>query len=314
MATRIPHWWRLRARTQRSAVVAIALTETSAAYARVEPSLQGLPRLMAMDAGPLAALSDWQSKGAFRGAQVVLMLDASQRQLMTVERPAVSNAELTEALRWPVAAALELPSDQVLFDAAELPALNDSGKAQLLVACASRGRVQTLQGFLRKAAIHVDGVDVADMALRNAVLMQADIQSPHVVIGATGGELLVGLIADGELCAVRNLPLNAVDERALGEMTDRLVLHVQRTIDLFERQITRFSISGTCVLRDGLPLAAATALEQALPGHIRMMNVEHVTDTTGLHLGNAMPDNRVSWLAALAAGRMERRDTGKRST
>jgi MSHA biogenesis protein MshI len=266
-----------------------------------------------MDAGPLTVLGDWNSKGAFRGAHVVMMLDASQRQLITVERPAVPNAELTEALRWPVAAALELPPDQVLFDAAELPALNDSGKAQLLLACASRSRVQTLQGLLRKAAIQVECVDVADMALRNAVLMQADISTPHVVIGATGGELLVGLIAEGELCAVRNLPLNAVDERALADMTDRLVLHVQRTIDLFERQITRFSISGTCVLRDGLPPSAASALEQALPGHIRMMSVETMVDTSGLHLGNAMPDNRVPWLAALASARLERREPGRRA-
>jgi MSHA biogenesis protein MshI len=260
-----------------------------------------------MGSGSGATLAEWETQGAFRGAHVVLMLDAAQRQLLTVERPAVPAAELTEALRWPVSAALELPPDQVLFDAAELPALNDSGKNQLLLACASRARVQTLQALLRKAGIQVDEVDVADMALRNAVLLQVDIQAPHVVIGATGGELLVGLIADGELCAVRNLPLNAIDENALAEITDRLVLHVQRTIDLFERQITRFSISGTCVMRDGLPLTAVVALEQALPGNVRRMSIETLVNASGLRLGNAMPDPHVTWLAALAAGRLERR-------
>jgi MSHA biogenesis protein MshI len=303
-------WWPRRERAPSGAVVAVRVSEgefggpAQIDFARVEAggAEGGRPRLARHGRGPASQLGVWRSSGAFADAQLVLMLRASQRQILVLDQPEVPESEQADALRWPVAEALDAPAEGVLFDATPLPELNDSGKRQVLVAAASLRNVQPLLDLLAQAGLRPHAIDVADMAQRNAVLLQRPgaTQGAQIVLGSSGAEMLLALVAGGELCVARNLPLpatlSASDDAAV---RDRIVLHVQRTVDLLERQITRFAINGAYVIAGAFAPATLDALRQVLPVDLKEIGL---ADVAVLDSADAAPaDDTTIRLAALGA-------------
>lgn len=293
--------WPRRFGAATHACVALSAREGEAglqvAFARAEPLGDGVV-VVRHGEGGMAQLAQATAAGVFLDASAVLVLDADQRQLVVLDRPPVPPEEVRDALRWPAAAALELPAEDLLLDAAELPPLNDAGKAQMLVVATPALRLQPIQQQLERAGVRLSAVDSMDMAQRNAVLVQAPAASAsasaaHVVVGISGGELLVGLVAGGELCVTRNLTLPANFARNANDpaVVERLALHVQRAVDLFERQITRFAIVGAFLVAEDFDPALAEALRQVLPGTVRAVALADLarpaaegttTATTGL--------------------------------
>jgi len=303
-------WWPQREQARSGAWVALRVAPGEAGepsrfdFVRVDPAGPAArPRLSRQGGGSLQELAVWQAGGAFRGAKLVLMLEAGQRQMLMLDLPAVPEAEQADALRWPVAEALDASAEDLLFDATPLPALNEGGKRQALVAASANHQVQPLLGLLAQAGLRPDAIDVVDMAQRNAVLLQtpANARAAQVVLGLSGGELLVALVAAGELCVARNLPLalpaSMNDDEALRE---RIVLHVQRTLDLLERQITRFAIGGAFAVAGDFTPQALDALRQVLPGGLTEINLGSVVAQDGTALRTALPvTTRLAALAAL---------------
>jgi hypothetical protein len=295
--------WPSRARSKGRAWVALAYREASPGPEITVVRCEGsgdAANITHCDRGGLATLDSARSAGVFRGAYVVLMLDASQRQLLVLDRPSVPDAEVLDALRWPAAASLEKSAEDLFYDATPLPPLNDSGKSQMLLAAIERSRLAMLRDLLGRRGITLDAIDVVDMGQRNAVLLGSGAAptAAQVTLGVCGEELLVGLVAGGELCVTRNLPLPAGFQRQSPDegLTDRLVLHVQRAVDLFERQITRFAVAGAVIFREDLASATVSALRQVLPGQLRELSFADLAPD----LPPARSDATATRLAALA--------------
>lgn len=266
---RLPRWRSAHAASVAEATVVIrAATGGSAPtvdFARAERHA-GVCRVGRVEAAGLEAL---RADGLFRGARSVLVLDANQRQMLVLEAPPVEPAEWAAALRFPVAKALEAEPDEIAFDHAPMPALADNGRPQVLVAATRLAALRELLQALAARGLRPDAVDVVDMAQRNLALARADEPSTGgtVVVGASAREFMVGLVAGGELCVVRNLATPAAfgpDQHDDG-IADRLALHLQRTVDLLERQITRFAITRAVIAAEDFAPATLEVLRGALP-------------------------------------------------
>jgi hypothetical protein len=300
----LPGLWPRRTASAATSWVALGCRDAGGAaqftYTRCE-GLGDAARVTACGQGGLAQLAAWSAGGVFRNARVVLMLDAELRQLMVLDRPTVPDDEVADALRWPAAASLEKAAEELLYDAAPLPPLTDAGKPQMLLAATDRGRLAGLQATVERAGVRLDAIDVVDMGQRNAVLLDTATAATaaHVTLGASGGELLVGLVAGGELCVARNLPLPAGFDRARQDeaLVERLVLHVQRAVDLFERQITRFAVAGAVIFREDFAKSTIEALRQVLPGQAREIGF---ADLAGAAAPPPDGDATATRLAALA--------------
>lgn len=302
-------WWPRRERARRGGAIVALRIDTSDRgepsridFVRVEASAQGGVRLLRHGGGPADQLGLWQAGGLFRGAELLLMLRSSQRQIMVIDQPDVPEAELADALRWPVAEALDAPAEALLFDATSLPALNDSGKRQVLIAAAALRNVQPMLDVLARAGLRPDGIDVADMAQRNAVLLQlsATDKGAQIVLGNSGTEVLVALVAGGELCVSRALPLPAARSDGDDEaVRDRIVLHVQRSVDLLERQITRFAINGAYAIAGDFTPATLDAVRQVLPIGLKEIALADVAEMASADTSGV--DDVTIRLAALAA-------------
>lgn len=194
------------------------------------------------DTPALAQLKRWRREGVLPRRGAVLVLGGADRYLQTMDRPAVPADELTLAVRWPLAESMEAEPEELLVTALPLKGVNDSGRQQVLAVAGRTAVAKAQLALLAQAGAEVRHIDVIESALRGLALVHARPSTGTIVLFTLGGELAVGLLWWGELCALRSLPLPALEERSSVAWVDQLALQVQRTSDHYERQATQLAV------------------------------------------------------------------------
>ena len=224
------------------AVTAVLLGPTCAVV-RLEARSNGL-HLVAAEAvqideitgGTLSAADLARWKPLFRQSTGLLVLRSEDRFLAALDKPEVPDAELNLAVRWPMGEALGTEPEQLLTTALPLPRVNEAVRAQVLGIAARIEVVQAQLAALRLAGIDVRSVDVVDSALRGMALLQPELPASAVAVALVGHTMSIGLIQQGQICALRSVPLPERDGHADADLAEQLALNARRTFDHYERQ------------------------------------------------------------------------------
>ena len=263
--------WRARARTA-PAQVGVQLLGDRLLLARLRDA-EGAPAvetLRAIDAPParrLEVLRQLKQEGVFRGARLHLLLAPGQYDVHQVAPPSVPIDEMHDALRWQLRGALGYPPEEALLDFASLPQPGDAPARQaVLVVTARRSAVVEVTTPFSVCGLTVDAVDVPEFAQRNlAQRAKPGENSTHAWLAFDQDTFLLTVNCLGELVFARRMLLPNVafsaDSEAdpVAHFVERVVLQVQRSLDLFERQsglppVTQIAIGPH-------PQAAAVAAE-----------------------------------------------------
>lgn len=234
--------------------VTVVMVGARCAVVRLEARADGL-HLLAAEEGEASDLAGW--KPLFKGSRGVLVLHSEERFLLTLDKPEVPDAELNLALRWPMGEALSTEPEQLLTVALPLPRANEAARPQVLGVAV---RMETAQGqlaTLRQAGIDVRSIDVIDSALRGMALLQDTLPASTVAVCLVGNHMSIGLIQQGQICALRSVPLPARVGHADAELAEQLALNTRRTFDHYERQAMLSQRSGDA---NAAPVAVGRAL------------------------------------------------------
>lgn len=297
------------------AVTAVMLGERCAVV-RLEARADGLHLVAAVD-GEASDLARW--KPLFKGSRGVLVLSSEERFLQTLDKPDVPEAELNLAVRWPMGEALGTEPEQLLTMALPLPRLNEAVRAQVLGVAT---RLETAQGqlaLLRKVGIDVRSIDVIDSALRGMALLQESLPASTVAVCLVGNNMSIGLIQQGQICALRSVPLPAREGYADADLAEQLALNTRRTFDHYERQAMlshRSAENAEAPMAVGRALASVGSLSQAaldtfctaLPDAPQLFDVAHSVHSDEDIAQRCTGNDELTALACVAAARLF--DTG----
>ena len=276
----------------------------------------GRMRLASVAEGTAADLRAWRDKKLFKGSQTVLVLRSDERQFLTIDKPDVPDVDLQKAVRWPLAEALETEAEQLLTTALLLPPINPALHPQVL---AVAGRLELVRGHLAaldEAGIKARSIDVTDSALRGMALLNSRSRNDAlgnamsgandgwVVLAFIGSDVCIGLLWHGEFCALRTLSLPVRQPRNESEFEEHLALHIQRTVDHFERQATQLSIRHVLASMPSLSVAARESVRASLPLSATLFELEAVFDMSGATLEHCEGDDDLTALACVAAARL----------
>lgn len=282
---------------------------------RVERATNGgRPRLLAALSGPESELRAWKKMRLFDTSQALLVLRSQQRQALTLDRPLVADEELAAAMRWPLGEALDTDPEQLLSTALSLPTINDSARSQVLAVAAPLAAVREQVVTLKAAGVAVQSIDIIDSALRGMVQLhiaeqvlseQAALQQDGWVAMATiAGDICIGLIWQGQFCALRSLALPVREPRDRGEFAAQLALHIQRTTDTFERQATRLAIRHVLASLPALPDEVQAAVREAMPLRAALFDVGQAFEASPAVLSACTGHPELTALACTAAARL----------
>jgi MSHA biogenesis protein MshI len=274
--------WLQPAAASKSAQVGLQFVGERLLFARLrhtagEVEIEALRSIAAPAAQRPAALRALKQEGLFRDARVHFLLTPGQYDVHQLAAPAVPAEDLRDALRWQLRSSLGYPPEEALLDVASLPQPADAPARQsLLAVTARRSVVVEAIAPLVACGLAVDAVDVPEFAQRNlAQRILADENATHGWLAFDQDTFLLTTHCLGELAFARrmllpNAALNAEnDADPVAHFVERVVVQVQRSLDLFERQSGLPPV--TQVVVGAHPHAPAIAAELGQKAAVRVL-------------------------------------------
>lgn len=192
-------------------------------------------------------------------AAATVVLRPSQYQLLQIEAPAVTAAEMRSAVRWQIASMIEQPLEQLVLDV--MPVGDEAVRKtnQVFVAAADQSVIDQQIHLAHTLGATVSVIDIQDTAQRNLQLNMLALESAQVAMslsGATdqaeialqpampaqtahaalvmleGQQALFTISALGELQYSRRIDTAAASSEAARE---RWAMEIQRSLDVWDR-------------------------------------------------------------------------------
>lgn len=195
-----------------------------------------------------------------RGKAVRAMLRPAQYQVLQIDAPAVPPEELKTAARWQIREMVNLHLDDLTLDVLKVGDERVRASASVFVVAAPNAAIREVMETAQAARCNVDVIDIQDLAQRNLQSAQArragTLERANAAIVMTDdGHALLTICAYEELFYTRRIDLGAgfmqaawgpasamgegSDELTMSgaenELSQRLVVEIQRSLDLWDR-------------------------------------------------------------------------------
>lgn len=236
--------------------VGLSVQDGLARLARVDRQPEAPPRLawlgqLALDAGPGAWRELIRRAGA-RRSHWVMVLGSEQCRLMTQDLPDAPRSEWADALRWQMKDVVDFSVDTAAIDVLAVPGPTDDAPPRgALVAMVPAVTVRAAADLAGRVGVSLAALDVVDTALRNLCALQGDSQRARALLWLDQHNSRLVVTLRGELLSTRQIDIGQARLNASPEQREsareRIVVEVQRTLDLCDRLFSYASIASLAV-------------------------------------------------------------------
>lgn len=217
-------------------------------------------------------------------------LEIGDYNLLLVEAPDVQPEELRAAIRWRVKDLIDFHIDDAVVDVFEAPSYKAAGNNKMMYAVVARSaRVKQVIEQLNGAGLHLDTIDIPELALRNiAAMLPEDVGGVALIyVGQQQG--LITITKQSQLYLSRTinagtslLPesvLSVIDDESCQKWLDNIVIEVQRSMDYYESHFSQPQVSSLIMTPIGKEIPGVTEyLSEQLQIPARMLDVNELID------------------------------------
>lgn len=296
-------WFRGQSLGSREQLV-IAWTGQALAYVLARPEKDGLCRVLRFGVERQGSDSreDFLRRLpalGFKGTPARVMLRPSQYQVLQIDAPAVPPEELRTAARWQIREMVDLHTDDLTLDVVRVGDEQQRSSASLFVVVAANATIRDVMEIGQGLRSAVDVVDIQDMAQRNLQSAVARRQSANghaqaALVLVDEQQALLTISAQEELYYTRRIDLGpgfmqapwgptpqadgagALDLLPAGQDGDRaqrLVVEIQRSLDLWDRTWPRLVLERLSVQAGARTAELASVLTQELGQTVQPLEV-----------------------------------------
>lgn len=275
----------------------IAVAFTAQALWALEWELSPKPKLLCSETiplpNPLADPATWRTladRFPRKKTPLSIVLPRSAAKLLQLNAPDLPPDERRVALTFIAAQAEEKPSETLVVDYVDVPALRRPAQEPLAYcAVAERMLITSLIDSVQEVGFALDRLDIPEQALRRLLAHLApEATEPQLVLYLDEEDALIVAATAGALYLFRNSRIGRrlfAEDPTSGAMA--LGLDIQRTVDFFESQFTDPVPQKLWVID---AVAPNLPLCQALENELRLV-VDPVTfaDLTGDEANETLP-------------------------
>lgn len=237
---------------------------------------------------------------------VVTTLLISESNLVMLEKPEVTDAELSQAVRWRVKESLPFDVNNAIIDVFEIPGQRERGRTPLVyVTAAEKEFLKQRIQLLEEQNLELEKIDIAEMVMRNISSLLPEDQQGVALLKLDATKGLITLTHESSLYLARNLEVgydslaskadtefNPADinpgeglalEEGLSPDQQRsfnaIVLEVQRSLDYYESHFAKPAINSLVIapLPYEIP-GMINHLASALGLQVRLLDLNAVLD------------------------------------
>lgn len=273
--------WFARRRKTAEGLLGIETGPEGIALARVQRVPGEAPRLLdclfraAAPAEQPALLKSLVAEFGLADMAVNLVLHPATYQMLLLDAPEVPAEELRDAMRWRVKDLIAEPLEQVVVDAFCLPEDAYRGRSRMAYcAVLGKARMQAWGDLVNQAGLHLQSIDVTEMAFRNLGLLAGADGMNLALLRLRSSEGLICVQNGADLYMARRIEQGL--EHASGDY-GAVTLEIQRSLDYFESQLGKGYINRLLLLpakRDGA--AALQALSAGLAVKLQALDLRQL--------------------------------------
>lgn len=282
----------LRGGRSESGWMAVVLSGDRVDLAHVRRDANGRPVIRLLESfrpsgNTVTALASLRAAKKLNTYTCTTLLAGGQYQLAQFDAPAVPAEERAEALRWRLKDVVDFPVDSASIGVVDIP-MDGGARQPLVYAVAAAGAaVAPLMQQFDAAKLPLAVIDIAEFAQRNvAALFEEENRGlAFLHLDEQGG--LLTITYRGELYATRRVDVSArqlvdADAERRGQLLERVMLELQRTLDNFDRQYSFISVSGMVVASCPTVAELQPYLAENLYVPVQAMDLARVCDLSAV--------------------------------
>ncbi|MFY0639642.1 MAG: pilus assembly protein PilM [Bermanella sp.] len=229
----------------------------------------------------------WIQRNKLKNAKGHFVLNDDEYQLELIEKPQVQEEEMREAVKWKIKDLVQYPSQETILDVFNLPDDAYRGRSDMLYAVvSSKEKISSKLEFMRQIGLVPSVIDIPELVLRNILLYFPDSEEgTTAILKLNENDSEVIIYSHEELCFARNIDigfsqfLKIEEEITLdnSDVFDRLVLDLQRSLDYFESQVGKGTVSKIIILPvDNIQENFIQNLSQGIGINVEEFNMKNV--------------------------------------
>lgn len=277
----------------------------------VRPEIRMLDSFAA-DMGEVKALQNLRTSRKLKSYACTTLMMAGEYNVSQLDAPNVPPAERKEAVRWGLKGMVDYPVDSACIDLLDIP-MDGAGagrQASLFAVSADEQAVRARIRVFDEARVLLAAIDIPELAQRNVAALFEDENRGLAFLRLDSSGGMLTLTFHGELIALRRVEVSATqltegnDERR-AQVTERLVLELQRSLDNFDRQYSYIPVSKLMVAAYPQVDKLAESLGENLYVPVQEMDLAQVMDFPSLPELRAPQRQAMNLLAIGAALRTD---------
>lgn len=184
-----------------------------------------------------SAVAEWDVSGC----NTSWVLSAKDYSLLLVEAPAVSDAEMADALRWKVKDMVPFDVTEAVVDYFAVPEDAYRGRSRMLYAAVIEKPVaERIEALTKAADLVLDTIEIPELALLRLKALEGETLAT-AVLGLQSPSSFVSLVCDNDLYLTRQVDTSAElispDVDDIETRAGNMALDLQRSLDYYESQI-----------------------------------------------------------------------------
>jgi len=183
-------------------------------------------------------LEAWVDRHNLHDKACVTLIAKHDVQLFQLEKPAVEDEELLQAVSWKIKDLINYDVETAVVDVFQLPPSPKSPANYINAVVANESVVGGYVERIRQSGLDLQAIDVHDLVTKNYCRICDITDSTIAVLQFSDNDGLVTIYHDQDLYVARDFKIGAMEiEAALGEgeaTYDSVLLELQRSMDYFE--------------------------------------------------------------------------------
>jgi len=190
-----------------------------------------------------------------KGADAYWVIPSEFYRIIAMEKPAVPETEIKEAIRWQIKEQIDFNVEDAAIDYFGFPEALP-GAAKINVVVCHKSAVETLVDLTLEAGLTMQVIDISELAVGNLLLSSFQDGQNTGFLAENSKGIVVNCFMGSDFSFTRSLagvfmPREKDDSNEFSldvdlgseDQYDQLLLEIQRTLDYYESQIARQSIT-----------------------------------------------------------------------
>lgn len=195
---------------------AIVLSEEGIAHACISHDAGQDPTLSSFNYTPISNKAETSTTlkkiihdNKLEGHGIFTTLLSSEYSLEMLEKPAVPESELRQAVRWKIKDSLSFDVNDAIIDVFEIPDQKERGRTPLVYVAAAekellKQRIQTLE----EQGVEIESIDIIELTMRNIAALLPEDQQGVALLKLDGTKGLMTLTQNSSLYLTRSIDVD----------------------------------------------------------------------------------------------------------